>query len=174
VLDISGSMDGEKLQQVKVAGATVLKAFAPDDEIGLWSFSNEVHHLDPIAPLAGQADLARHIQGLKAGGGTALYRATREAVRDVQTSWDSSRINAVVLLTDGQNSDPTDDDLDALLRSLEAQPASTTVPVFTIGYGQGADLQTLKRISLASTGRSYTAPDPAHITSVFADVISNF
>jgi Ca-activated chloride channel homolog len=80
----------------------------------------------------------------------------------------------VVLLTDGQNSDPGNNDLAGLLRSLGSQPPTTTVPVFTIGYGQDADLGTLKRISQASTGRSYNAPDPAHVGSVFADVISNF
>jgi Ca-activated chloride channel homolog len=48
------------------------------------------------------------------------------------------------------------------------------VPVFTIGYGRDADLGTLTRIAQASNGRSYNAPDPAHIGSVFADVISNF
>jgi Ca-activated chloride channel family protein len=111
---------------------------------------------------------------LQAGGGTALYRATSDAVSAVQSSWDLTRINAVVLLTDGQNSDPNDSDLDALLRSLESQQAASTVPVFTIGYGQDADLSTLKRISQASNGRSYNAPDPAHIGTVFADVISNF
>ena len=95
-------------------------------------------------------------------------------MREVQGTWDPARINAVVLLTDGQNSDQANWDLIALLQSLSSQPASTTVPVFTIGYGQDADLNTLKRISQASSGRSYDAPDPAHVGSVFADVVSNF
>lgn len=175
VLDISGSMDGDKLNQVKAAGAAALKVFSPDDEVGLWAFSDQIYQLMPIAPVgANQAELARHIAVLEAGGGTALYRATSDAVRGVQSGWDPARINAVVLLTDGQNSDTTDSDLNALLRALESQPPASTVPVFTIGYGQDADLGILKRISQASNGRSYNAPDPAHIGSVFADVISNF
>lgn len=175
VLDISGSMDGEKLKQVKAAGTAVLDVFAPDDELGLWAFSDQIWKLAPIAPIGpNHAELARHIDVLAAGGGTALYRVASDAVKAVQSDWDPTRINAVVLLTDGQNSDPTDSDLNALLRSLESQPAASTVPVFTIGYGQDADLNTLKRIAQASTGRSYNAPDPAQIAGVFADVISNF
>jgi Ca-activated chloride channel family protein len=175
VLDISGSMDGDKLNQVKAAGAAALQVFSPDDEVGLWAFSDQIRQLIPIGPVGpNEAELARQISALQAGGGTALYRATSDAVSAVQSSWDLTRINAVVLLTDGQNSDPNDSDLDALLRSLESQPAASTVPVFTIGYGQDADLSTLKRISQASNGRSYNAPDPAHIGTVFADVISNF
>ena len=175
VLDISGSMEGDKLTQVKAAGNAVLKVFSPNDQVGLWAFSDRIYQLEPIEQVGPhRADLARHIDALAASGGTALYRATKDAVGEVQRTWDPTRINAVVLLTDGQNSDFTNNDLDALLRSLGSQPPATTVPVFTIGYGQGADLETLKRISQASTGRSYNAPDPAHIGSVFADVISNF
>jgi Ca-activated chloride channel family protein len=175
VLDISGSMDGDKLNQVKAAGGAALDVLSPNDELGLWAFSDQIYKLVPIAPVGpNHSELARHIAVLEAGGGTALYRATRDAVHEVLSGWDPNRINAVVLLTDGQNSDPSDSDLNGLLRSLETQPTASTVPVFTIGYGQDADLGTLKRISQASNGRSYNAPDPAHIGSVFADVISNF
>ena len=175
VLDISGSMDGEKLQQVKAAATAVLKVLSPNDKVGLWAFSDQVYRLEPIGQIELlEADLIRHIDLLRASGGTALYRVTKDAVDEVQGSWDSSRINAVVLLTDGQNSDPSNNDLEGLIRTLQNQPLPTTVPVFTIGYGSDADLNVLKRISQASTGRSYSAPDPAHIGSVFADVISNF
>jgi len=175
VLDVSGSMEGDKLREVKAAAIAVLDVFAPDDEIGLWSFASDIHRLNPMNLVGPQrAQLARSINALEAAGGTALYRATNDAVREVQGTWDPARINAVVLLTDGQNSDQANWDLIALLQSLSSQPASTTVPVFTIGYGQDADLNTLKRISQASSGRSYDAPDPAHVGSVFADVVSNF
>ena len=175
VLDVSGSMDGEKLTQVKAAGDAVLKVFSPNDQVGLWAFSDRIYHLEPIEQVGThRADITRQIDALAASGGTALYRATQDAVSEMQASWDPTRINAVVLLTDGQNSDPSNNDLAGLLRSLGSQPPTTTVPVFTIGYGRDADLGTLKRISQASTGRSYNAPDPAHVGSVFADVISNF
>ena len=168
-------MTGDKLSQVKAAGAAVLDLFAPDDEVGLWSFSNEIRRLNAIDLVgAHRAELARSIDRLDANGGTALYRVTAEAVRDVRSTWNPTRINAVVLLTDGQNSDGSNSDLDGLLHSLAAQPASSSVPVFTIGYGQDADLQTLKRIAEASGGRSYNAPVPSRVGTVFADVISNF
>jgi Ca-activated chloride channel family protein len=60
------------------------------------------------------------------------------------------------------------------VRSLAAQPGRTFVPVFTIAYGSDADVGTLKRISAASHGLFYNAPDPSQIGAVFIDVISNF
>ena len=119
VLDVSGSMEGDKLREVKAAAIAVLDVFAPDDEIGLWSFASDIHRLNPMNLVGPQrAQLARSINALEAAGGTALYRATNDAVREVQGTWDPARINAVVLLTDGQNSDQANWDLIALLQSL--------------------------------------------------------
>jgi Ca-activated chloride channel family protein len=174
VFDVSGSMLGDKLRAAKTAAGAVLDVFAPDDKVGLWSFANDIHRLDAI-DLVGpnRPQLRRSIDSLEAFGATALYRATAEAVGEVHRTWDPTRINAVVILSDGQNADSYTD-RDALLQFLSSQPTSTPVPVFTIGYGQDADRDTLTRIARASSGRSYDAPDPAHIGSVFADVVSNF
>jgi Ca-activated chloride channel homolog len=173
VIDVSGSMQGSKLDEVKAAGAAALETFSPEDQIGLWTFSDGINRLDPIAPLASIHDkLDSDIKALAAGGGTALYKATAQAVAYVQAGWDTSHINAVLLLTDGQNSGFDNDG--ALVRSLSAQPSRTFVPVFTIAYGGDADVGTLKRISAASHGLFYNAPDPTQIGAVFIDVISNF
>src|SRR6476660_57510 len=114
-------MQGDKLDQVKAAGAAALEAFSPEDEIGLWTFSDFVDRLVPIGPLASNHDkLAVHIKELKAGGATALYKATSAAVADVQSGWDARYINAVLLLSDGQDSSFGSDS--SLVRSLGAQP----------------------------------------------------
>ena len=173
VIDVSGSMEGAKLDQVKAAGAAALEAFSPQDEVGLWSFSTGVNKLEPIAPIALiHGALATDIKALTANGGTALYRATTAAVAEVQSSWDPSRINAVLVLSDGQDSNGGSDS--GLVQSLASQPVDKSVPVFTIAYGTDADLAGLKRISAASHGLFYNAPDPSQIGAVFADVISNF
>jgi Ca-activated chloride channel family protein len=173
VIDVSGSMQGSKLDQVKAAGAAGLDAFSSEDEIGLWSFSTGINRLDPIAPLSTAHDkLASDIRNLAANGGTDLYKTTSAAVAEVQSGWDPSHINAVLLLTDGQDSNGGSDG--ALVHALAVQPQGMSVPVFTIAYGSDADLATLKRISGASHGLFYNAPDPSQIGTVFADVISNF
>jgi Ca-activated chloride channel family protein len=48
------------------------------------------------------------------------------------------------------------------------------VRVFTIAYGDTADLPTLRRIAEASRGAAYDASDPDSIDKVFTAVISNF
>ena len=109
-----------------------------------------------------------------AGGGTALYATLREAQERMLADLDTTRINAIVLLSDGQNEYPPDNNLDSLLEQLEGESTDTSVRVFPIGYGEGADPESLGAIAEASRGKYYEANDPASIEKVLASVLSNF
>ena len=87
---------------------------------------------------------------------------------------DTKRINAIVLLSDGKNEYPPDNDLDSLLEQLQGESLDTSVRVFPIGYGEGADPESLGAIAEASRGTYYEANDPASIEKVLASVLSNF
>ncbi len=189
VIDVSGSM-GEsvsksgmsKLALAKEAAIRALAQYAPDDEVGLWVFSSNVNgrptpwlELVPIAPVRDNvATLRSKIGSLTPNGGTALYATARASVKFVRESYKADRINAVVLLTDGKNEYPNDTDLSGLLKSLASEDESVAVRMFTIGYGDDADLATLRSIAQASRGAAYDASDPASIDKVFTNVISNF
>jgi Ca-activated chloride channel family protein len=189
VIDVSGSM-GEsvsksgatKLALAKAAATRALLEYSPDDEVGLWVFSSNVGgrpspwlELVPIRPVRDNFnDLRSKISTLTPNGGTALYATARASVDYVRQSFDPTRINAVVFLTDGKNEYPNDTDLDGLVRGLQSEDESVAVRVFTIGYGDDADLPTLQRIAQASRGAAYDASDPASIDKVFTNVISNF
>jgi Ca-activated chloride channel family protein len=91
--------------------------------------------------------------------------------------YDPSRINAVVLLTDGRNEDPRNESLADLLKFLRTQnegEATKPVRIFTIAYGSDADEATLKRIAESTNAAAYSAIDPATIVNVFNTVVSNF
>ena len=174
VLDVSGSMSGAKLDGMKRASIQALDQFADDDEVGLWSFSSASREIASIAPMKGQREQLKYqIGALVAGGGTALYATTRESVTFMRGAIDRSRINAVLLLTDGRN-ESGDTDLDALLRDLRSEDEHRIVRVFTIGYGSDADRDTLRKIADASRAGFYDATNPATINKVFTDVVSNF
>jgi Ca-activated chloride channel family protein len=174
VLDVSGSMNGTKLDLMKRASIQALDQFADDDEVGLRVFSSTISDLAPIAPIGQQRDLLKSkIFSLIASGGTALYRTARESVTFMREGIDRSRINAVLLLTDGRNEDG-ERDLDGLLRELTSEDERRIVRVFTIGYGEDADREVLKKIADGSRANFYDASNPATINKVFTDVVSNF
>ncbi len=174
VLDVSGSMSGQKLDLMKRGAAAGLDLFLDDDELALWSFDNGTAEVAPMAPVGPRrAQLSQRIFGLLAGGGTRLYDSTREAVREIAASVDPRRISAVVVLTDGVNTHGSSD-LEALLRDLRSATAETRVRAFTIAYGADADRSILQRIAEATRGASYDASNPASIETVFEEVIGNF
>lgn len=193
VIDVSGSMGEEgdaagdtKLDLAKQAAIAALDQFKDDDLVGLRIFStglgqtgeNDWLDLLPIAPIGSQRErMKATIRDLVPQQGTPLYSVTRASYEELRASFDPARINAVVLLTDGRNEDPRNNDLDGLLRALRAGTEGANprpVRVFTIAYGADADLPTLRRIAEATDAAAYDAKDPTTITKVFTAVISNF
>ena len=198
VVDVSGSMsdpaDPEtgdtKLDLAKRAALDSLGQFKPEDEVGLRVFSTDLGPdrtatwLDvvPVGPMAEQSETMRsQIQGLFPTNGTPLYEVAGTSFTTMVEGYDATRINAVVLLTDGVNDDgaPSDDraQLDRLIADLEAGTTgenATPVRLFTIGYGQDADFSVLRRMAEATNGATYNASDPKSIQKVFTAVVSNF
>ena len=196
LMDVSGSMGDQadpdtgatKLDLAKQATITALDDFNDDDEVGLQVFTTDlpdgkdaVTLVEPTRVGDVREQLKTKIRDLVPLNGTPLYRATQQAYESQVASFDPTRINAVVLLSDGMNDDGEPDDdrqqLDQLLQALSSNSESRTqqaVRVFPISYGQGADLATLRRIAEASQAALYDSSDPRSITKVLVAVVSNF
>ena len=114
------------------------------------------------------------IRGLSAEGGTALYHTTRAADLYMRERLDVNRINAVVLLTDGRNEYPADNDKAKLLRDLDGSALENSVRIFGIAFGADADLSTLQEVAKVSRAAAYDATDPSSVDKVFSSVLSNF
>jgi Ca-activated chloride channel family protein len=188
VMDTSGSMGEQvagtgksKLELAKQAARNSLSQFASRDQVGLWMFSTQLdgetdyRELVPVGPIDAQrrAQLSERIDGLQPGGGTGLYDTALAAYQFVKGRATPDDINAVVLLTDGRNED-NGISVDNLLSQVRTEEGAQSVRLFTIGYGQDADLDTLRRISETTNAAAYDSSDPTSIDQVFTAVVSNF
>jgi Ca-activated chloride channel family protein len=198
VLDVSGSM-GEpadpadpngptKLDLAKQAVIEGLDDFKADDQVGLRIFTTDdtgtptVTDLSPVAPIGAQREaLVRQVDSLIPLAGTPLYQVTQESYDEMLAGYDPALINAVIVLTDGQNDDGEPDDdarqFEALLADVKANSDGETskpVRIFTVAYGSGADPTELRQIAEASNATAYQAGDATTINKVFAAVVSNF
>ncbi|GGM98372.1 hypothetical protein GCM10011609_40510 [Lentzea pudingi] len=194
VIDVSGSMieksgNGKtRVEAATEASMTALSMLPDTTAIGLWAFStdkkppNDWIELVPIGPLgeplAGVTRRKRleagasQLPGL-VGGGTALNDTTLAAYRHVLQGYDASKVNSVVLMTDGRNDDISSIDTAALIETLkrESDPAKP-VPVIMVGLGDQVDMDALRSISAATGGKAYQATNPEDIRSVLLDAVS--
>ncbi|MEA2493053.1 MAG: Ca-activated chloride channel [Thermoleophilaceae bacterium] len=176
VFDTSGSMGEEsKIDQAKDGLRVFFRELSPRDRVGLSSFNTKVFMEAAIAPVATNLPLLkRRVSGLLPDGETAVFDATSKAYDAVRALRDDTRINAVVVLTDGEDnqSQLTARELVAKL-SAQNQSEQQVVRVFTIAYGSGANRSTLAEIAKASGGEEF-AGDPTQIEAVYRTISSFF
>lgn len=178
VLDTSGSMgDEDRLENAKDGLRTFLAETAAQDRVGLTIFSDQIQPLIPVGPFQqNRARLEQTIGRLIPEGGTAVYDATAagfNAVREL-AGGDTSRINAVVVLTDGEDTDSSKS-VDDLVADLDQGDTENRVRVFTIAYSAGAAgaAEALEKIATASGGKSYTG-NTKDIRTVYRSISSFF
>ncbi|MBD8022825.1 vWA domain-containing protein [Microbacterium gallinarum] len=194
VIDISGSMDepigdGRSKLDGAIEGAqATLGHFRSTDEVGVWAFTTGVESaagenlvvLRDVTPLASDREsVDASLDDLRFANreGTPLYDAIAQAYDEMTKRAEPGRINAIVVLSDGQDTDSS-----ISLDSLVAKIGKTTreggddapVRIFPIAYGEGADTGALQRIAEATGGQWFDASDAAKIDLVFASVINNF
>lgn len=176
VVDTSGSMSEEsKLDEAKRGLQTFFAQLSPEDRVGLIAFNEKVFPLLPVAPYGQtKAKLAATVRDLFPDGQTAVYDATASGLEAIQALKDPTRINAVVVLTDGEDNQSA---LEAtqLIRRLRAQAKSEglTVRVYTIAYGSQANQGVLAAIAAASGGKAFEG-DPNDIGAVYRSISSFF
>lgn len=194
VVDVSGSMKGEKLTRTKEALASFLKQVPSDEErVGLVAFSSSYQEVVPLGRLGdNRQQLLAQVNQLSADGSTALFYAVWRAHRLLAQRGDSERINVVVAMTDGQENASRNfsqrsvsgvgsvpqivagdsaKDTGPLLSALKQNGAG--VLVFTVAYGSDADLSVLSALASPFGGQAYRA-DPDTIRRLYELISQNF
>ena len=155
VLDVSGSMEGQKFEQAQGAAEYILAHLNPADRFDVIAFSTGTDSFgDGLRPATEAAAADEWVRGLAAGGSTNIDLALNDAFDRAETG----RPTYVVFLTDGL---PTEGVVDTpeILDNLEA---SETVSVFAFGVGFDVDTFLLDAIARDHHGTTtYVSPGEA-------------
>ena len=149
VVDVSGSMAGEKVRQARDAIHALLETLDARDRFRLVAFSNSVHAESEGWRSAEDAQLreaARWIDRLEADGGTNLDGALAEAFR---VAPGEGRLPVVIFLTDGL---PTVGERDPERIAADAERARGRARVFAFGVGHDVNTHLLDRLSAVTRG----------------------
>jgi Ca-activated chloride channel family protein len=187
VIDQSGSMqDDNKMNGVHDGASAFIDSLDANDTVSLISFDNQIYPiLSNVTVGTSKDQIKTKIQGLQPGGGTALFDAIAYAVSHMKK--DPTRINAVVVLTDGQDTESTQyidgdnhDDPSKLITFLGGNKSDSSastqsdVIIFTIGYGKDAADDVLKQIAVAGHGDYRKSAGKDDIRKIYLDLSTFF
>jgi Ca-activated chloride channel family protein len=154
VLDTSGSMDGEKIEQAREALTYVLEHLNQEDRFNVIAFSTGLRQyareLRAAAEVQGATDWVRRLEAV---GGTDINRALLEALAQA----DPERPTVLIFLTDGL---PTEGvtEVEQILDNVEAS-APDNVRLFPFGVGDDVNTTLLDTLAEQQRGASgYVRP----------------
>ncbi len=159
--DVSGSMAGTPLGQATLAGRTLIDQLGGDDQAAVVTFASTVQTVQQFT--ADRALLLAAIDGLAAGGNTALYGGVQQSAELVSTA--PYARSAIVLLSDGQDFGG----ISATTRQTSLDLARDSgALVFAVGLGSQIDESYLSELAQAGNGQFLQAPLPGDLTQAYA------
>ena len=173
LLDVSGSMRGEKIRSATKATAAFLKRFDQNDIVGVTTFNDERSLLSPLTLVKNVSEtLPDKVENLIAGGGTSLYDSVDHCLNLMEKRKQKNekagikRLYGVVLLSDGEDTDSSITENQLFTTRFPAQAESEGIKIFPIAFGESANKLVLKRMADRTGGRMYSA-DPASIEKIY-------
>jgi Ca-activated chloride channel family protein len=162
VLDRSGSMDGEKMDNLKEAVGYVVDRLADDDLVSVTIFDDQVETLVPSRPAKDRDEIKAKLAEVITRGGTQISDGLSAGLAEAKKGFAADRISRALLLTDGQ----TWDDEDACLR-LADEAGKQGVAITSIGIGNEWNEKLLLQIAERSHGNSHWIQNPIAILDAF-------
>ena len=156
VMDISGSMQGDRLTSARTAISQFIKSLYRGDKVAVYTFNTEFDEIVPLTEDLNQAQQVFDNAQIYAGGGTCLFDAVYTAAQ-LAGELPPGR-QAVVALSDGWDTISGSDvcsthtvaDIIALATGNDVH-----IPIYTIGIGTDIDRESLGEIA-EETGGVFT------------------
>ncbi|RMD47579.1 MAG: VWA domain-containing protein, partial [Candidatus Thermofonsia bacterium] len=170
LLDTSGSMRGDKVDNMKEAAVQFVEQMGDDDTITVITFSTAPSILVPPTHVGeARSKIINAIQGINASGDTALFDAIAQGAAVLNGAQRTDATNVIVVLTDGVDTSSVRPFNDQLIQ--EATQNNTTI--FTIAYGGDADEDVLQNLAFMANGNYYLG-DAASIAAIYDEMSAAF
>jgi Ca-activated chloride channel homolog len=175
VLDRSGSMNDlvggfSKIEKAKDGLTEFVNLLGNSDGLGLTVFSTNTDVLTPVSALGPKRQsVLTSISNINANGSTRLFDTIAEQANALKTL-PSKHIKVLIVLTDGMDTS-SQLSVSQLLSQITASGANAGegVKIYTIAYGNDADISELTKIASATGGQEY-AGTPQNINQVYLQI----
>jgi len=157
VVDVSGSMRGQKMEQARAAGRQLLASLGSQDRFRVIDFSTDVRTFARGFTPATRRNIdeaVRYLDDLRPDGSTNISGALEEAL---DTAVDDSRMPIVFFVTDGE---PTVGERNADRIAALASRLRGRARVFTFGVGSDVNAALVEQLAVDGRGTAqFVRPD---------------
>ena len=147
ILDQSGSMGGTPIKTVRTAAKKIIDSLSPQDRISIIAFDHEAQVVVPNQPAANTTAIKQAIEGIRAGGGTAIDAGLKLGIAEVAKG-KTGTVSQIFLLTDGENEHGSND----RCLKLAQLAVSYSFTVSTLGFGNHWNQDVLEQLADAGNG----------------------
>ena len=175
VMDISGSMRGDKITTARASLMQFVEKLDNRDRLQIILFSTDISTLTPLTPLGEKRQqVLDSVAGIFEQGDTRLYDATLTAYQTLLENGDPDHIRSIVVLTDGQDT-LSSYTLDEVMNQINASSGEggNAIKVFTIAFGDNADKDVLIRLAEPTGGKQYDS-SPENIQKIYDEIATFF
>jgi Ca-activated chloride channel family protein len=166
VLDKSGSMEGEKIVNLRKAAKNVIGLLDDEDYVSITAFSDRVFKIAPSQAAADKASLTAVIDSIRDGGGTAMSGGMQQGLKELEKQISPDRVNRMLLLTDGQTFGDEDE-----CHKLGAEMGSKEIVIQALGLGEDWNEDLLDEVAEASGGKADFIETPDAIADYFQEAV---
>jgi Ca-activated chloride channel family protein len=164
VLDRSTSMQGDKMDMVKATAIQLLRSLRPEDVFSVIAFSDRAEVIIPAAFNSDKKKQESRIQMMQTSGATEIYNGLKAGLQEVRRTVDPSRVNHIILLTDGQT---YGDEQECLKLAEEA--AAQNIGISGMGIGNEWNDIFLDALAGKTGGSSAYISQPKDIQRLLVD-----
>ena len=175
VMDISGSMRGDKITTARASLLQFIQKLDDRDRLRIDLFNDQIATLTPLTPIGDKRQqVLDSVSGIFEQNDTSLYDATLHAYQDLQAEGDPKHIRSIVVLSDGQDTASTAS-LQQVIDQIQATESEggNAIKVFTIAFGDDADKSILESIANPSGGKQYDS-SPETIQKIYDEIATFF
>ncbi|MBN2724124.1 MAG: VWA domain-containing protein [Deltaproteobacteria bacterium] len=174
VIDVSGSMAGDKITKVREGLHLMVDSLNSDDRISLIAFSDFIQEkldLTYADSLENKESMHLAVSNLVPGGSTNIYGGLSAGFAKAQIGVEQERHVRVVLLSDGV---PTSGEVDPnVIQSFAESRATDNVQLTSIGVGSDINYDLMKNLALEG-GNFYYIENYSALSDIFVTELDYF
>ena len=173
VIDVSGSMQGEKIHQVKESLKILISLMDEKDRLCLIVFASSADNIYNLEFLTkkNKEILEEKINKISASGGTNILSGLKMAVEVIKSqTYNEKRVASILLLSDGCDNESNDVELANSFKQL-TKGSGLSFTLNTFGYGDDHDAKIMNKLANLRDGSFFYVQQYSKVAEYFVSVL---